>query len=50
MSTKPISVQGYFGQLGNGTYGTNLVAARIPGLTDITAIAGGSETGYAITH
>ena len=21
-----------------------------PGLTDITAIAGGSETGYAITH
>jgi hypothetical protein len=30
--------------------GAGHVAARIPGLTDITAIAGGSETGYAITH
>jgi alpha-tubulin suppressor-like RCC1 family protein len=40
--------RGDFGQLGNGLTTDGLLPTAVPGLSDVTAIAGGGYTGYAV--
>jgi hypothetical protein len=42
--------RGAWGQLGNGSTDFSTVPVPVFGLTNVTAIAAGSENGYAITH
>ena len=42
--------RGDLGQLGNGTSTDGLLPTAVPRLTNVTAIAGGGYTGYAITR